>query len=65
MCPASGSSSSKLPRMLEYIYNTSVFRWGWVQYVSILLVFMYISSGVKDYVFSQQILPTMVSRTDK
>ena len=61
MCPASGSSSSKLPRMLEYIYNMSVFRWGWVQYVSILLV----SSGVKDYVFSQQILPTIVSRTDK
>ena len=48
-----------------YIYNTSIFRWGWVQYVSILLVFMYISSGVKDYVFSQHILPTIVSRTDK
>ena len=51
--------------MLEYIYNISLLRWGWVQYVSILLVFMYISSGVKDYVFSQQILPTIVSRTDK
>jgi len=42
-----------------------VIKWGWVQYLSILLVFMFLFSGVKDFVFTQQILPTLVSRNDK
>jgi len=42
-----------------------VIKWGWVQYISILLVFMYLANGVKDFVFSKQVLPTLVSRSDK
>ena len=38
-----------------------VIKWGWVQYLSILIVFMYVASGVKNFVFSQQILPTLVT----
>lgn len=32
-------------------------KWGWVQYLSVLVVFVYVFNGVKSYVFYQQILP--------
>ena len=40
-------------------------KWGWVQYLSILLVFMYAAAGVRSFVFSNQILPTLVSFDQK
>ena len=42
-----------------------VIKWGWVQYLSILIVFVFFMSKVKNFVFSQQILPTIESRSDK
>ena len=39
-------------------------KWAWVQYVSILIVFVYVFRQVKNFVFSNQILPTrMISAT--
>ena len=36
-----------------------------MQYLSLLLVFLWITSGVRDFVFSQQVLPTQVTTSDK
>ena len=33
-------------------------KWGWVQYLAILVVFVYVFNTVKSYVFYEQILPT-------
>ena len=33
-------------------------KWAWVQYVSILIVFVYVFRQIKTFVFSNQILPT-------
>ena len=42
-----------------------VIKWGWVQYLSVLLVFMYVATNIKTFVFSRQILPTLVSQPGK
>ena len=33
-------------------------KWAWVQYVSILIVFVYAFRRIKTFVFANQILPT-------
>jgi transmembrane protein 231 len=33
-------------------------KWGWIQYLAILVVFVYVFNTVKSYVFYEQILPT-------
>ena len=42
-----------------------VIKWGWVQYVSLLLVFIYVTAAIKDFVFANQIVPTLVSLDQK
>ena len=42
-----------------------VIKWGWVQYLSVLLVFIYAAGAVRNFVFSQQIVPTLISFDDK
>ena len=39
-------------------------KWAWVQYVSILIVFVYVFRQIKTFVFSNQILPT-ITRSSK
>ena len=34
-------------------------KWAWVQYVSLLIVFVFVFRRIKTYVFSKQILPTI------
>ena len=36
-------------------------KWAWVQYFSLLLVFIYLFRWVKNFVFSNQIFPTLKS----
>ena len=38
-----------------------VIKWGWIQYLAILVLFIYMFNGIKTYVFAQQILPTIPS----
>ena len=40
-------------------------KWAWVQYVSILIVFVYVFRQIKTFVFSNQILPTRCSSAAK
>ena len=42
-----------------------VIKWGWVQYVSLLLVFIYVTAAIKNFVFANQIVPTLVSLDQK
>ncbi|BFZ12865.1 hypothetical protein BsWGS_15904 [Bradybaena similaris] len=35
-------------------------KWGWVQYVSVLLIFLYIFTKVKVFVFQHQVVATVV-----
>jgi transmembrane protein 231 len=45
----------------EIVYTPGLWqtlKWGWVQYLALLVVFVYVMSGVKSYVFYHQILPT-------
>lgn len=35
-----------------------VIKWAWIQYLSLLLVFLHIFKGLKEYVFSNQLVPT-------
>lgn len=35
-------------------------KWGWVQYVSVLLIFLYIFNKVKVFVFQHQVVATVV-----
>ena len=67
--PGRGSSYFTLSSTIQYPTQTltytpgfwQVIKWGWVQYLSILIVFMYVATFVKNFVFSQQILPTLVN----
>ena len=34
-------------------------KWAWIQYVSILVVFIYFFRQVKTFVFSKQVLPSI------
>ncbi|XP_059178805.1 transmembrane protein 231-like [Physella acuta] len=38
----------------------NLIKWGWVQYVSVLLIFLYIFNKVKIFVFQHQLVPTVV-----
>ena len=33
-------------------------KWAWIQYASLLIVFVYLFRRVKQFVYSKQILPT-------
>ncbi|CAM1299132.1 TMEM231 (predicted) [Pycnogonum litorale] len=36
-------------------------KWAWIQYVSILLIFLWIFDRIEDFVFRNQILPTLTN----
>ncbi|KAK6982464.1 transmembrane protein 231 [Biomphalaria glabrata] len=38
----------------------NLIKWGWVQYVSVLLIFLYIFNKVKVFIFQHQLVPTIV-----
>jgi len=38
-----------------------VLKWGWVQYVSFLLISLYAAARAKDFVFGHQVLPTQAT----
>ncbi len=40
-------------------------KWAWVQYASVLIVFVYVFRNIKTYVFEKQILPTSTSITEE
>ncbi|KAI8520068.1 hypothetical protein Bbelb_033250 [Branchiostoma belcheri] len=40
-------------------------KWGWVQYISILLVFLFVFDRIKTFVFENQILNTVVDSPTK
>jgi transmembrane protein 231 len=45
----------------EVVYTPGLWqtlKWGWIQYLAVLVVFVYGFNTVKSYVFYQQILPT-------
>ena len=42
-----------------------VIKSGWVQYVSLLLLFIFVTAAIKNFVFANQIVPTLVSFDDK
>ena len=42
-----------------------VIKWGWVQHVSLLLVFIYVNAAFKNFVFANQIVPTLISLDQK
>ncbi|KAI9551937.1 hypothetical protein GHT06_022274 [Daphnia sinensis] len=45
--------------MLEYAPGLwNVLKWAWIQYASVLLVFVYATGIIKNVVFSQQMVPT-------
>ena len=33
-------------------------KWAWVQYVSLLIVFVFVFRQIKTFVFSNQVFPT-------
>jgi len=39
-----------------------VIKWGWVQYLAILVVFLGLGNRLREFVFSEQILPTVVTQ---
>ena len=42
-------------------FRPQMLKWAWVQYVAILVVFVYVFRQIKAFVFSNQILPTRCS----
>ena len=47
----------------QIIYSTGfwyMIKWGWVQYASFLVVFMYLFDKMKVFVFQQQMVPSVV-----
>ena len=62
-----GAESFVLEANLNYPAHTVVYipgfwhliKWGWIQYLAILVVFVYLFNTVKNFVFSMQILPTI------
>ncbi|CAL1536530.1 unnamed protein product [Lymnaea stagnalis] len=38
----------------------NLIKWGWVQYVSVLLIFLYIFNKVKIFIFQHQVVTTVV-----
>jgi transmembrane protein 231 len=38
-------------------------KWGWIQYLAILLIFLYIFERVKIFVFRNQLVTTVVERS--
>lgn len=42
-----------------------VLKWGWVQYLSFLIVSLYLAARARDFVFGQRVLPTLVSPPGK
>ena len=48
------------PQTVEYTPGFwQTIKWGWIQYLSVLVIFIYVFNSVKTFVFSQQILPTI------
>ena len=46
---------------VEYIPGFwQTIKGGWIQYLSVLVVFIYFFNSIKTFVFSQQILPTIL-----
>lgn len=39
------------------------FKWGWIQYISILLPFLFVFRLVKIFIFENQLVPTIVSNS--
>ena len=37
-------------------------KWAWVQYVSVLLIFSYVFTRIKRYIYENQLVPTAVHR---
>jgi len=37
-------------------------KWGWVQYVSVLLVFLFVFNRITCFIFQNQLVPTIVER---
>ena len=46
---------------VEYIPGFwQTIKGGWIQYLSVLVVFIYLFNSIKTFLFSQQILPTII-----
>ena len=44
---------------VEYIPGLwNVLKWAWVQYASALIIFIYLTEGLKTIVFGQRMIPT-------
>ena len=41
------------------------FKWGWIQYIAILLPFIYVFMLIKVFIFENQIVPTIVINPDR
>lgn len=48
-------------RITYYTGFWQMMKWAWVQYVSTLIVFIFFFRHVKTFVFSKQVLPSIVS----
>ena len=50
-------------RITYYTGFWQMMKWAWVQYVSMLIVFIYFFRHVKAFVFSRQVLPSIVCKS--
>ncbi|KAL3860808.1 hypothetical protein ACJMK2_010875 [Sinanodonta woodiana] len=49
----------------QFLYTPGfwyLIKWGWVQYVSVLLIFLFFFDRVKVFIYQNQLVPTMVEK---
>ena len=71
--PGSGSDQFTVSARLRYpeqslTYSPGLWqllKWGWVQYLAILLIFLTAAGAIRSFVYSNQIVPTLVSFDQK
>ena len=51
------------PKFKSYQFYFQMMKWAWVQYASVLIIFIAIFRQIKIFVFQKQILPTFPSIT--
>jgi len=67
--PGRGSPEFTVSATVRYPVQTlaytpglwQVLKWGWVQYLSFLLVFLYLAARVRDFVFGEQVVATLAT----
>ena len=54
------------PFKLDYIPQFwQQFKWGWIQYISVLIPFLFLFRTIKVFIFENQLVPTICVNTSQ